>query len=69
MNKNTDYYKKPLPEDRSVEDAILWAEQCREDFCNKHVVQVRSSDWDRIILTDEIYRLRRLIKSMKSTKE
>jgi hypothetical protein len=54
------FYRKPFPHERSVEDAIVFAELKRTEL--PKVVQVYASDWDRVILTDEIYKLRELLK-------
>lgn len=55
----TDFYRKPLPNERTIEDALWAAEQKREEL--PQIVQVYARDWDTIILADEIYRLRKLL--------
>jgi hypothetical protein len=52
-----DWHEKPPPDVRSLKDAIRAAEQLRGDL--RFIVQVHASDWDKVILVDEIYRLRR----------
>jgi len=51
-----DWHTKPPKDIRSVDDAMKAAEQKREEL--PQVVQVLPSDWDNIILYDEIIRLR-----------
>lgn len=55
-----DFHRKPYCYERSVDDALLSAERRRDDL--PHVIQVRDFDWDNVILADEIYRLRKLLK-------
>lgn len=55
-----DWHKKPPSAIRSVTDAVLRAEKDRKEL--PLVVQVYPSDWDRVILADELYRLNRLLK-------
>ena len=62
MNKN--WNKKPPNKVRSVNDALVLAELKRSELPD--IVQVYASDWDRIILADEIYRLRKIIKNVQS---
>lgn len=59
----TDYHQKPLPSERSVEHSIMYAEQKRKEL--PKIIQVYAHDWDTVILTDEIYRLREIIKCQK----
>jgi hypothetical protein len=51
------WHQKPPPDVRSLKDAIAAAERLRSDL--RLVVQVHASDWDKVILVDELYRLRR----------
>ncbi len=55
-----DFHRKPLPNERTIEDALRSAEQKRKEL--PLVVQVYASDWDTIVLADEIYRLRQLLR-------
>lgn len=52
-----DWHIKPPPSVRSVEDALKRAKRKRQDL--PLVVQVFASDWDLVILADEIKRLRK----------
>lgn len=54
-----DWHKKPPKKIRSVDDAMLDAERQRNDL--PHVVQVYARDWDKVILADEVARLRLLM--------
>ena len=47
--------KKPPREIRSVQDALDRADKLQNDLPN--TVQVSSSDWDLVILADEVRRL------------
>lgn len=51
-----DWHEKPPADARSVGDALRSADQKRRDL--PLIVQVRASDWDEVILADEVYRLR-----------
>jgi len=48
----TDFHRKPLPHERSVEDALKEAERQRAEL--PHIVQVYARDWDRVILADAL---------------
>lgn len=50
-----DYHKKPTKKERSVQDAINHA-AVKADALTK-CVQVKASDWDLVILADEVARL------------
>ena len=52
-----DWHEKPPTNVRSLKDAIRAAEFLRGDL--RLVAQVYAWDWDKVILVDEIYRLRR----------
>ena len=54
--KDLSWNKKPPSTVRSLKDAIKDAERLRGDL--RLIVHVRVSDWDKVILADEIYRLR-----------
>ena len=54
-----DWHKKPPKKIRSVDDAMLDAERQRNDL--PHVVQVYARDWDKVMLADEVARLRLLM--------
>lgn len=54
---SSSWHQKPPSDVRSLKDAIRAAERLRGDL--KLIVQVNASDWDKVILVDEIYRLRR----------
>lgn len=54
-----DWHKKPINKVRSVDDAMCDAERQRKEL--PHVVQVYARDWDKVILADEIIRLRKLL--------
>lgn len=60
-----DFHKKPFPFERSVEEALHRAEQSRESL--PHVVQVWAEEWDIVILADEIYKLRKLLREQNGT--
>ena len=51
-----DWHKKPPRNIRSVDDALKDAERQRNEL--PHVVQVYARDWDKVILADEIKRIR-----------
>jgi hypothetical protein len=51
-----DWHKKPPPEARSVNDALQDAVRLRREL--PLTVQVHASDWDKVILADEILSLR-----------
>lgn len=61
--KARDYHTMPLPNERTVEDALWVAERRRTDL--PQVVQVLARDWDPVILADEIYRLRRELEKCR----
>lgn len=65
MNRR-DYHTKPLPNERTIEDALWLAEKKREEL--PMVVQVYARDWDPIILADEVYRLRKELETLKGIK-
>ena len=54
-----DWHEKPPPEVRSVADAMNSADRQKRDL--PRIVQVYASDWDKVILADEIDRLRRAL--------
>jgi len=58
-----DFHIKPSPNERTIEDALWLAEKKRLEL--PQVVQVYATDWDPVILADEIYRLRQLLKEQK----
>lgn len=55
-----DWHKKPPARVRNSIMALADAERLRGDLPN--VVQVYARDWDKVILADEIYRLRDWIR-------
>lgn len=54
-----DFHKKPLPEERSVEESMKRAEWLGSVLPKAN--QVHAADWDIVILADEIKRLRGMI--------
>jgi hypothetical protein len=58
-----DWHKKPPAEIRSVEDALRDAERQRYEL--PLVVQVYAYEWDKVILADEIHRLRSMMPNYK----
>ena len=56
----TDWHRKPPATVRSVSDALRDADRMKRDL--PRVVQVRASDWDKVILADELDRLRRILE-------
>jgi hypothetical protein len=56
------FHRKPKSSERSVNDALLSAEQCKLDL--PQIIQVVDYQWDTVILADEIKRLRKLIKGL-----
>jgi len=57
-----DWHKKPPERVRSVADALEDAERLRKEL--PVIVQVRAMDWDKVILADEIERLKEQIDDM-----
>ncbi len=51
-----DWHKKPPAMVRSVDDALIDADRLRREL--PLVVQVKAQDWDKVILADEVWRLR-----------
>jgi hypothetical protein len=51
-----DWHEKPPPEARSVNDALKDAVRLRREL--PLTVQVQASDWDKVILADELLRVR-----------
>lgn len=62
----TNWHRKPPPDVRSVSDALRSADQRRRDL--PRIVQVYASDWDEVILADEVDRLRRELDAAKKTR-
>lgn len=54
-----DWHRKPPAEVRSLTDAIQSAERREADLAL--IVQVHASDWDTVILSDEVKRLWKLV--------
>lgn len=52
MRRVTDFHCKPLPNERSVADALRDAERQRKEL--PHIVQVYAADWDKVILADAL---------------
>jgi hypothetical protein len=50
-----DWHRKPPKAVRSVDDALAAAQRLRQEL--PRTVQVHASDWDLVILADEIMRL------------
>lgn len=46
--------------DVSVDEALARADQ--KEIQIRHIIQVKESDWDNIVLADEVRRLRHLLK-------
>ncbi len=55
-----DWHEKPPARVRNSVVAIADAERLRNEL--PHVVQVYARDWDKVILADEIYRLKEWIR-------
>lgn len=55
----SDFHKKPTTRQRSVEDALARAD--RDKVSLPQTIQVSASDWDRVILADEIKKLRKKV--------
>ena len=51
------WHTKPPKSVRSVEDALRRAEVNKEEI--PHIVQVLATDWDLVLLADEVKRLRK----------
>lgn len=59
--RDGDWHRKPPPDVRSVSDALRDADRMRREL--PLIVQVYARDWDRVILADELDRLRRATAS------
>ena len=57
---NKNFHQKPRSDERSVNEALRYAECLRHDL--PQVAQVFARNWDPIILADEIYTLREKLK-------
>lgn len=59
-----DWHTKPPETVRSVADALKDAERLRKELPN--TVQVCASDWDKVILADELKRKNEKITKLKT---
>ena len=53
--------KNPVKSDCTLDEALRRAKQTEEDL--PRIIQVNVSDWDNVVLADEVRRLRKVINN------